>query len=442
MYSPESDDTNLTGKLIRLINNISVQFLDIKEEQEVYQILADAIKKILPKSYFFITKLQPDDMNFRIVEHFGFEKVGSVMKTIVGKDPLSLDYPFKDLTDDQLCGFETRKIFHFKGGVYDIANGALNKTVCKTLEKLLGVKEVYAMSFCVHKKYFGGITFFNTASSIKSGILNNEAGMAIEIIANQASTVIQKFRDEAELKKNEEKLKDQTKQLIELNQTKDKFFTIIAHDLKSPLHSILGFLEFLSKDYDTYSDEEHINFIKMLSDSTKNVFELLENLLDWSAIQQGHIEMKKETFNLHELVDEGIKPYLINATLKEICIRNNIEANILMRADRNSIKTVIRNLFINSVKYTKKDGCVEFIATKNNNHIEFKVTDTGLGMSHETINKLFRIEESSSMPGTDNEMGTGLGLILCKELIHKNKGKIWVESELGKGTVFKIVIPA
>jgi signal transduction histidine kinase len=142
-----------------------------------------------------------------------------------------------------------------------------------------------------------------------------------------------------------------------------------------------------------------------------------------------------------DLINESIVPSLPNAAQKKITVVKNIENHILVKADNNSIKTIIRNLFNNAIKYTPNGGLVEFNAIRNGNSVEVSITDTGIGMSPKTISKLFKIEESQSRLGTNNESGTGLGLILCKDIITKNNGKIWVESEPGKGSVFKFSIP-
>ena len=250
------------------------------------------------------------------------------------------------------------------------------------------------------------------------------------------------FNDITERKLNETRINKYTEELKELNATKDKFFSIIAHDLKNPFNSILGFIKLLSDEYYDYSDVERLSIIKMIDNSTNNVYKLLENLLEWSKLQQGNIVIRKEVISLEELVGESVEPYIQNALQKEITISNNIEDNLKVNTDRNLIKTVIRNIFFNAIKYTANGGSVEFIAKHDNNHIELIIKDTGVGMSQETICKLFKIEESVSKPGTNNEKGTGLGLILCKELINKIDGEIRVESELGKGSIFMISIPA
>ena len=424
---------HIMTKHIEILHQVSNQFLGVVEESQIYQILSEAIKKILPNSFFIVTKLQPDDTNFRIVKSSTNEKYFGFIKNLLGKDPYTIDFPIETLSTVQLEAFESRKILHFPGGLYELSNRIISKTTCKIIEKSLSISDVYAMSFCVEKKFFGGINIY-TRSTTKKGCMNDEVKMVVEIIINQASAIIQKLREHAIVKKNEI-------ELTKLNHTKDKFFSIIAHDLKSPFNAILGFTKLLYEDYNDYTDEERLRIIKLLHISSHNTFELIENLLEWSRIQQGQIVIKKETSSLRCLIDDSIKLFINNAVQKRIVIENNVEHNITICTDTYSIKTIIRNLFVNAVKFTDHEGCITINAKQLENNTEFSISDTGVGMSSEKISKLFRINEDISTYGTDNEKGTGLGLILCKELINEINGKIWVESQLGKGTIFRIAIP-
>jgi len=421
-------------KHIEILHEVSIQLLGVVEEQQIYQIMSEAVEKILPDSFFVVTKLQPDDINFRVVKSSVFEKNFWLLKKLLGRSPYTLDFPIDILTHSLIEVYEKREIHHFKGGIYELTNGIISKPVCKAIEKSLGITEVYAMSFCVKKKFFGGINIYIRRTSAKIGGMNDEAKMVIEIITNQASTIIQKLREHAIVKKNEI-------QLAKLNDTKDKFFSIISHDLISPFNAILGFTESLTENYNDYTNEERFKIIELLRVASQNTFELIENLLEWSKIQLGHIVIKNKTSSLRYLIDDSIKPVINNAVQKRIFVENNIEHNVMICTDTYSIKAIIRNLFTNAVKFTNHEGRIIINAKQTDNNTEFSISDTGIGMSNEKISKLFRIDEHISTSGTDNEKGTGLGLILCKELIDEINGKIWVESELGVGTMFNISIP-
>ncbi len=240
----------------------------------------------------------------------------------------------------------------------------------------------------------------------------------------------------------EEKVSERTKQLSELNATKDKFFSIIAHDLKNPFNALMGFSTLLIDDYDSFDDEEKKDLIKTMNDASENAYKLLQNLLEWSRSQTGSIKWEPDNIQIDKIVNETIGLLQNQAVNKNITIKGIIPANTYAFADENMITTVIRNLMSNALKYTSKGGEVKLYASSNNSHVEITVEDNGVGIRQEDIEKLFRIDVNFSTNGTDNEVGTGLGLILCKEFVTKNGGNIWVESEEGKGSKFRFTLPA
>ncbi len=682
--------------IIAILHQAANQLIAIEKEGMIYQIMGQTIAKILPGVLIFVTKLQPDDMNFRIVESFGFDKYFNAIKKILGKDPFTIDFPFDELSNNQITAFESGRIHRFPGGIHDLTRGRINRVVSKSIEKMLGIGNICAISFCVEKKYFGGITLFIPKSAINSGFLNAETEMAIETLAYQASFAIQKLRDRSSLLKNaeilqltnlqietlfensstgflfedvsrkiikvnqsfctmfgipdpekltgldcktagkqsaglfidhegflcdvenlikegkscfyqelvtcdgrtlerdfipvrnnsivgylwqyrdvshrkrselellisqtrfrqltnqlndilwmanadgsemvdlnnsfekyyglpvsefdknpnlwidiihpedrkiakesevelfetgntiveyrivrpdgkiiwlhdrksiiydksgtpiqmggvatditevkklEQMLQEQARRLEELNSIKDKFFSIIAHDLKGPFNSILGFSDHLATGYNDLTDELRIKFIHTLNESAHNFYYHLDDLLEWARIQRESIEMHKEVFDLKSLVFESIAPYQSNAANKGVAVSIAIPEGIRINVDSHSLKVVFGNLFNNAIKFTITGGNIEFEAHVKNDHAEVRIIDSGIGMSPEQIDKLFRLEETHSTPGTNNEKGTGLGLILCKEFLAKNDSDLWVESEVGKGSIFTVSIP-
>lgn len=224
------------------------------------------------------------------------------------------------------------------------------------------------------------------------------------------------------------------------NATKDKFFTIISHDLKSPFNSILGFTNLLVEDYNDFDDTQKRKIISSISKSSKHAYELLKNLLTWARTQTGGIEINKELLNLKELVEASIAPYKYSASKKNIEIAINVPPDTNITIDRNTSMTIIGNLVNNAVKFTPEGGAITINHHENKDSIELHIIDTGVGMNSEVIGKLFRIDEDISTIGTNNEKGTGLGLILCKEFINKNGGDISVICEVGKGSEFIITL--
>lgn len=238
-----------------------------------------------------------------------------------------------------------------------------------------------------------------------------------------------------------EKIIQQNTELQELNATKDKFFSIISHDLKGPLNSLSSFSGLLINYFDSLSKEEIQTLAKDLDKSLKNLFALLENLLEWSRSQTGAIEFKPEEFNLSELLQENIDLLSAQARVKEITLHSTNSQVITVLAHKNSVTTVIRNLISNAIKFTPPGGTITLSATKNNEEALVSIADTGVGMSKEVIDKIFRIDAKHSTKGTADEKGTGLGLVLCKDFVEKNKGSIGVQSEEGKGSTFYFTLP-
>ncbi|WP_185094422.1 tetratricopeptide repeat-containing sensor histidine kinase [Marivirga tractuosa] len=248
-------------------------------------------------------------------------------------------------------------------------------------------------------------------------------------------------KNNSKLKAANLKVKAQNDELEDLNATKDKFFSIIGHDLKGPLNSLTSFSGLLMNHTSSLSTEEIQMLAKDLDKSLKNLFALLENLLQWSRSQTGNIEFKAEEFDLTEMLDENKKLLEKQAENKKISIEVKNTKAVVAKAHPNSITTVIRNLLSNAIKFTEEDGQIKMGVVEEKNRYVVKIADNGVGMPKEVANKIFRIDTKHSTQGTAKEKGTGLGLILCKEFVEKNGGEIWVKSEEGKGTIFSFSIP-
>ena len=230
-------------------------------------------------------------------------------------------------------------------------------------------------------------------------------------------------------------------ELKELNASKDKFFSIIAHDLKNPFNSIIGLSEMLKDEISTGDLSTMESYAKQINDSAVQTLRLLENLLEWANSQTGKIGFNPTIINLSTLFNEEFGVLNEMATGKNIKINSSFPENLTIIADKNMIKTILRNLISNAIKFTQNDGNVEVMAKIDQENVEFSVSDTGIGMTEENLAKLFRIDSNLSTRGTQNEKGTGLGLFLCKEFVEKHGGNIWAESEQGKGSIFKFILP-
>jgi PAS domain S-box-containing protein len=252
---------------------------------------------------------------------------------------------------------------------------------------------------------------------------------------------IAQVQDINKRKKFEEQLIKYTEELKLLNAAKDKFFSIISHDLRSPFNSLLGLTEFITHSYDEMTPLEIKSSISNVYSASKQVYNLILNLLEWSMIQSGRLMVNKSVINLSELGSEIINLYEEGANHKKINLINHMNQEILVYADKYMIDTIVRNFVSNSIKFTKPGGDIIIKGIINGDNAEVSVTDTGIGISQEDQKNLFRIDEQSRREGTANEKGTGLGLILCKEFIEKNNGVLWVESEEGKGSRFSFTVP-
>jgi signal transduction histidine kinase len=237
------------------------------------------------------------------------------------------------------------------------------------------------------------------------------------------------------------RVNQQNAELVELNATKDKFFSIISHDLKGPLNSLTSFSGLLINHTDSLSKDEIKMLAKDLDKSLKNLFALLENLLEWSRSQTGNIEFKPETFDLNALLHQNRELLHTQAQNKQISIVQDGQTGLPVNAHKHSINTVVRNLISNAIKFTPQGGTITLGVKQSDKLLMVSIADTGVGMSAEVMQKLFRLDTKHTTRGTAEEKGTGLGLILCKEFIEKNGGRIWVESEVGKGSVFYFSLP-
>lgn len=247
--------------------------------------------------------------------------------------------------------------------------------------------------------------------------------------------------DLTDYKRVEDSLKKSTEELKILNATKDKFFSIIAHDLKSPFQGFLGTTELMSEEVNQFSNSDLSKLSSEMHKSAQSLLKLLKNLLDWAQIQNNTIDFEPKDCNLKKIVDQNLEIMGPIALQKGITVFNEVPENLKVFADENMLNSILRNLLSNSVKFTFRNGKIVINAkAASNNMLEISVRDTGIGMSENTIKKLFKIDEKIGTKGTDGEPSSSLGLLLCKEFVEKHGGKIRVESETGKGSVFYFTV--
>jgi len=238
------------------------------------------------------------------------------------------------------------------------------------------------------------------------------------------------------------KLSESEEKLREVTAIRERFFSIIAHDLKSPFSSLIGFTDLLDTEYENFSEKQRKEFIEIIRNSSEEIYALLENLLDWTRNSTEQVQFIPENTDLQQVAEQAILLLGKNAKIKNINIRNQIQENTLVFADNNMVMTVVRNLLSNAIKFTGNGGEIKMEAVKQEGSVNFSITDTGIGMSKETLETLFNISTQITQKGTNNEHGTGLGLLLCKDFLAKNGSEIKVESEVNKGTKFSFTLPA
>ncbi|MFC2094310.1 PAS domain S-box protein [Bacteroidota bacterium] len=252
---------------------------------------------------------------------------------------------------------------------------------------------------------------------------------------------IAQLQDITKRKNAEAKLIKYTEELKDLNQSKDKFFSIISHDLRSPFNALLGISEYTTELFHDLSEEEIKESIGNIHSSAKKVYNLMHNLLEWTQIHTGGLEFKQSKIDLCDISKTALGLYKETADSKNIDLTSNISNSIFLYADLYMIETVLRNLVSNGIKFAHSGGRVSISAAVNSDLVKVTVEDNGVGIDPHNQKQLFRIGEQFRMDGTANEKGTGLGLILCKDFVEKNNGTISVESEPDKGSKFIFTVP-
>ncbi len=303
---------------------------------------------------------------------------------------------------------------------------------------------------------------FGTEPQRFEWLMKHKSGEIISMEANLTKStyhdhevVIVIARDLTDTKKVVNELKDHNNELEESNLSKDKFFAIFAHDLKNPFQGLLGFIDLLYEDLDDLSNEQVKEYLSNVRNASYHTYALLENLLEWSRIQSGKMPFTPTVFDIQDEISSVISVLENNATQKDIKLINEVEPNIMVEGDRNMIHSIIQNLVTNSIKFSNSNGRVvlrvrlpqTYMNLKGSAEqgerqwLEVSVSDNGIGIPEEILPKLFKLNGKFSSTGTANEPGTGLGLVLCHEMVEKNGGRIWAESIPGQGTTFVFTIP-
>ena len=262
------------------------------------------------------------------------------------------------------------------------------------------------------------------------------------VLENMNAILEQQVKERTvELEARHLELQEKNTQLHASNASKDKFFSIISHDLRSPLSTLLGFAQLLSEQIRTAPIDLVAEYACKILNSAERLNALLENLLSWSRLQRGVMEHCPEEISLYELIEDNLALFASKAESKHIRLSSSVGEEVRVYADYQMVNTVARNLLSNALKFSRSGDSIQISATISDRHVEIAVADTGPGIHAEDLPKLFRVDSHYTNIGTAGEAGTGLGLLLCQEMVEKNSGSIWVESEIGKGTTFRFTLP-
>jgi two-component system CheB/CheR fusion protein len=245
------------------------------------------------------------------------------------------------------------------------------------------------------------------------------------------------IEDITERKRVEDVIHLNNEQLVVLNSEKDKFLSIIAHDLKGPFQGFLGLTQSLAEEVSNYTAEELLNVGKEMHKTANRLFNLIKNLLEWAQMQKGSLSFQPKEISLQILIVNNVEAIKWRSEQKTITVNNSVSGTFQVYADENMINSVLLNLITNAVKFTHRNGTITINTKKSSEEmVEISVSDTGIGMQNSEVEKLFKLSERIQSEGTEGEESTGLGLLLCKEFVEKNGGKIWAESQEGKGSTF------
>ena len=332
-----------------------------------------------------------------------------------------------------------------------------NKTACNyygySLEKIItmNINQINVMSENQMKKQMEMVRNNKQNQFFFQHKLANNEIRDVEVFSRKInisgrSVLYSIIHDITEKVQAQRKIQIQNKQLKKLNTEKDKFLSIIAHDLKSPFSALLGLSKLLTKNFDNYDVQKQKKFVNIVHQGMQNIYKLLENLLLWSRSQKGTVDFNPINENLFLLAEETILLLTQAIASKTIYLKNDIPENLIAKVDKNMFLIVIRNLISNAIKFTPREGIILIKAclTEDENkkkYIEISVKDNGVGILPEIQAQLFNISHNTSTHGTENETGTGLGLILCKEFVEKHGAKIWIESKVDEGSEFIFTLP-
>lgn len=444
---------------LSVLSDVTAALYRSEDVSTVYGLICNSIRLLAPGTHVASVEYI-NRKTYRLENCGNISSWSGEFKKIAGIDFEKMILKVSDQKTGILELFRDGKMHLVEGGFHELLGGRVTEKKARALEEFTGMQYVYVTGFLHNDTYYGGIIIFSAETLIEDAIklietLSTQASLAIHRMIIQRNLISSENKYQKLAEELEEKVRDRTSelenankqllvseaQLKELNATKDKFFNIVAHDLKNPFTSLLGATELLFNNIQNMDREKIRKLAQILNDSAKSGYSILLNLLDWSRSQTGTIKINLQKINISKLIEESIADVHLSALDKEITIDSDVSNDIMIIADRNMVNTILRNLISNSIKFTNRGGRVRITGKIKNHDVVVSVKDNGIGISQENISKLFRIDSKFSRPGTDKETGTGLGLKLSREFVEKLGGKIWAESAENQGSEFTFTLP-
>ncbi len=418
---------------LQLLIDSSIQFLQLKTFEEINDYIGDTLIKMIPDSVVIIGTVNEQEKTSRAKNIYGADFL-KLMKEFeeVAWNPFVDDITVSDEFIEQLKQINLHK---YEGDFFRFFEDMSNIKVNDYIKDKFSFKDVYLIGIVAEKKIFGNIII----------LLKENAQIAspdfVEAFIYIASINILKKHIETELKNKQLALLKSEKKYKKLIATKDKFFSVISHDLKNPFNTIIGFSGLLMNKYDKLEPEKIKEFSKLIHEAAGSSYEMMLNLFQWAKSQRGKLKPVPTNLNINELVDTNLKLFASEAIKKDLKLSYEPISEQDLYADYNIIDTVLRNLISNAIKFSKRKGTIIISVEKTKTEVQISVKDKGIGISEDKKSKIFKVEQGKTTYGTEQERGSGLGLILCKEFIDLVGGKIWFESEKDKGSTFYFTVP-
>ncbi len=407
---------------VEILASSAISFLEYQEKANIFCLIGENLLSLIPHSYILVSSVKGEISTLEYIAGLGTQ-IKSLDK-LIGSTIIGRKTKLNTLALQRLG---KGKIIKVDGGLYEVTLNTISHNIIDLLERAFNVSSVYVFGMNKDSNLLGSVIVI-----MKKGYEPDDFDI-IDAYVNQATIALNRKNAEESLIKSEQQLRDS-------NAAKDKFFSIISHDLRSPFQGILGYFDILTENFEDVSREELFKILSNLKSLVHNQYNLLENLLTWASIQRGKKRIDKQQLKLTDLVDWIVGALSINATKKEINITKDIPENFIIDADVEMLKSILNNLISNSIKFTPRGGLLSMHTIDKKGNKLLIIEDNGVGMSEVEVENLFKIDKQNSKLGTEKEKGTGLGLILCKEFIDMHGWTIKVESKVGIGTKFIIGI--